>query len=122
MLSEMTTNRPNCCAKAVSARHRGTLRTFVGFYPRDNAAAFGRQGGRRCRELHGREHMRSIGARGFSATVARHWAGDRAGYVAWLRDHARFAIIEAAAEVLLAAGVRCLELDGNLPEASELPF
>jgi hypothetical protein len=33
MSSVMTKNRPNCCAKAVSARHRGTLRTFVGKYP-----------------------------------------------------------------------------------------
>jgi hypothetical protein len=89
-------------------------------FTKDNAAKHGRQGGRRCRELHGREHMRTIGARGFDATVARHWAGDRAGYVAWLRDHARFRVIEAAADVLLDAGVRCVELDGDLPEASEL--
>jgi hypothetical protein len=33
MSSEMTKNRPNCCATAVSARPHGTLRTFVGFYP-----------------------------------------------------------------------------------------
>ncbi len=33
MSSEMTKSRPNGCAKAVSARRRGTLRTFVGFYP-----------------------------------------------------------------------------------------
>ena len=33
MSSEMTKNRPNGCAKVVSARSRGTLRTFVGFYP-----------------------------------------------------------------------------------------
>src|SRR3954447_13358888 len=33
MSSETTKNAPNCCAIAVSARHRGTLRTFVGFYP-----------------------------------------------------------------------------------------
>jgi hypothetical protein len=84
-------------------------------FTKSNAAAFGRQGGRRCRDVHGREHFRAIGARGFNATVARHWAGDRAGYVAWLRDHARFAVIEAAADVLLAAGVRCVELDGDIP-------
>jgi hypothetical protein len=91
-------------------------------FTKETAAAFGRQGGRRCRELHGREHMRTIGARGFDATVARHWQGDRAGYVAWLRQNARFAVVEAAAEILLDAGVSCVELDGNLPEASELPF
>jgi hypothetical protein len=33
MPSEMTKNRRNCCATAVSARPRGTLRTFVGKYP-----------------------------------------------------------------------------------------
>src|SRR5882757_6595929 len=33
ILSEMTKDRPNCCTKAVSTRHRGTLRTFVGKYP-----------------------------------------------------------------------------------------
>ena len=33
MLSEMTTNQPNRRAKAASASHRGTLRTFVGSYP-----------------------------------------------------------------------------------------
>ncbi len=25
--------RPNCCGKAVSARHRGSSHAFVGFYP-----------------------------------------------------------------------------------------
>lgn len=44
-------------------------------FNKSNAAKYGRQGGRRCRELFGREHMRAIGARGFDATVARHWAG-----------------------------------------------
>jgi hypothetical protein len=52
--------------------------------------------------------------------VARHWAGDRKGYIAWLREHARFQLIEAAADVLLDVDVRCVELDGDLPEASEL--
>jgi hypothetical protein len=33
MSSETTKNRPSCCVTAVSVRHRGTLRTFVGFYP-----------------------------------------------------------------------------------------
>ena len=91
-------------------------------FTKNNAAQHGRQGGRHCHARHGREHMRTIGAAGFNATVARHWAGDRAGYLAWLRDHARFFTVEAAAEVLLDAGCSCVELDGDLPEASELPF
>jgi hypothetical protein len=55
--------------------------------------------------------------------LARHWAGDRKGYVAWLREHARFALVEAAAEMILAAGVRCVELDGDLPGYDDdIPF
>jgi hypothetical protein len=34
MLLEMTTNRPDCRPQALSVRHRGTSRTFVGFYPK----------------------------------------------------------------------------------------
>jgi hypothetical protein len=60
--------------------------------------------------------MAVIGAKGFEATVAVHWQGDRKGFMAWLREHARFAIVEAVADVLLASGVNCVELDGDLPD------
>jgi hypothetical protein len=40
MPSEMTKNRPNCGVTAVSARPRGTLRTFVGCYPSFLAGLF----------------------------------------------------------------------------------
>jgi hypothetical protein len=64
--------------------------------------------------------MAEIGAKGFEATVAAHWQGDREAFMDWLRGHARFAVIEAAAGVLLASGdVNCVELDGELPD---LPF
>jgi hypothetical protein len=85
-------------------------------FTRETAAAYGRRGGKATAATHGRRHMAEIGARGFNATVARHWQGDRKGYAAWLREHARFAVVEAAADVLLAAGVSCVELDGELPE------
>jgi hypothetical protein len=60
--------------------------------------------------------MAEIAARGFNATVARHWQGDRKGYAAWLRERARFAVVEAAADVLLAAGCSCVEMEGDLPD------
>jgi hypothetical protein len=76
------------------------------------AATMGSRGGFRTV----RKHMKTIAAKGFAATVARHWSGDRKSYTAWLRDHARFALVEAAASVLINAGVSCVELDGDLPE------
>jgi general stress protein YciG len=85
-------------------------------FSREIAAKYGRQGGRSCFRRHGRRHMAEIGAKGFEATVARHWQGDRQSYAAWLREHARFAMVEAAAEVLLASGSACVELDGDLPD------
>jgi hypothetical protein len=66
-------------------------------FTKATAAAHGRKGGLSCVRKHGRRHMGAIGARGFHATVARHWQGDRKGDVAWLRAHARFALVEAAA-------------------------
>ena len=44
----------------------------------------GRLGGRATFQRYGRPHMSAIGRRGFEATVARHWAGDRAAYRNWL--------------------------------------
>jgi hypothetical protein len=65
--------------------------------------------------------MAAIGSKGFEATVAAHWQGDRKGFMAWLREHARFAIVEAAAEVLLASRSACVELDGDLPDHDRMP-
>jgi hypothetical protein len=45
----------------------------------DRGAA-GSKEGRTTVERHGVQHMREIGAKGFAATVARHWQGDRAAY------------------------------------------
>jgi hypothetical protein len=86
-------------------------------FTRETAASFGARGRRATARRYGRAYMAEIAARGFESTVARHWQGDRKGYVAWLREHARFAIVEAAAAVLLSAGaVSCVELDGDVPD------
>ena len=50
-------------------------------------AEAGRIGGRMTARRHGIEHYRAAGRKGFMATVARHWQGDAAGYVRWLRAH-----------------------------------
>ena len=82
-------------------------------------AECGRLGGLATRRRHGRAHFRAAGALGFNATVARHWQGDRAGYAAWLRQNARLAAVEAAADILFRNGATCVEFDDDLPE---LPF
>lgn len=43
------------------------------------------KGGKTTVERHGREHMREIGAKGFAATVARHYQGDKDSYLKHLR-------------------------------------
>jgi hypothetical protein len=45
----------------------------------------GRRGGNSTKARHGREHYVKAGKKGFLATVARHWQGDREGYLRWLR-------------------------------------
>ena len=49
-------------------------------------AEAGRRGGLATRQRHGVEHYRRIGAKGFMATVARHWAGDRESYLRYLHE------------------------------------
>jgi hypothetical protein len=86
-------------------------------------AECGRLGGLATLRGHGTRHTWAIGRNGFNAPVARHWQGDRAGFMAWLREHARFALVEAAAEVLLDAGETCVELDGYVPGFNDdIPF
>jgi hypothetical protein len=89
-------------------------------FTKATAAGFGRKGGQSTLARYGKRHLSQIGARGFASTVNRHWAGDRKGFMSWLRERGRFFAVEAAAEVLLAAGGSCVELDGDLPD--ELPF
>ena len=55
-------------------------------FTKDTAAAMGRKGGQATAERHGRDHMARIGRQGFAATVRKHWRGDRAAYLAHLRE------------------------------------
>src|SRR5262249_39649327 len=48
----------------------------------------GARGGKQTLAKYGRGYMAEIGARGFAATVARHWQGDKASYLRFLRDRA----------------------------------
>jgi hypothetical protein len=48
-------------------------------------AEAGRKGGNTTKARHGREHFVAAGRKGFLATVARHWQGDREGYLRYLR-------------------------------------
>ena len=65
-------------------------------------AEAGRIGGRMTARRHGIEHYRAAGKKGFMATVARHWQGDAAGYVRWLRAHGWLAQDAAAFEATAA--------------------
>jgi hypothetical protein len=47
-------------------------------------AEAGRLGGLQTKRRHGRQHFQQAGAKGFMATVARHWQGDKRGYLRWL--------------------------------------
>lgn len=48
-------------------------------------AEAGRKGGNQTKRRHGIDHYREAGRKGFMATVARHWQGNRDGYLRWLR-------------------------------------
>jgi general stress protein YciG len=52
----------------------------------ETAAAMGRKGGQATMARHGRAHMARIGARGFAATVRKHYGGDRQRYLEVLRE------------------------------------
>jgi hypothetical protein len=47
-------------------------------------AEAGRLGGLQTKKRHGLEHYREAGKKGFMVTVARHWQGDKVGYMRWL--------------------------------------
>lgn len=49
-------------------------------------AEAGRKGGRMTKKRHGVQHYRTIGKKGFMTTVARHWQGDKAGYIRYLQS------------------------------------
>ena len=48
----------------------------------------GKKGGNETAQRHGHPHMAEIGKKGFATTVARHWQGDKDGYLKHQRDRA----------------------------------
>src|SRR5438132_12331258 len=63
----------------------------------------GRLGGKATLARYGRPHFQAIGRRGYQATLARHWQGDRRGFAQWLHGHALTAVADALADRVLAA-------------------
>jgi hypothetical protein len=53
-------------------------------FTKETAAAMGRKGGQATHQKHGHKHMSKIGARGFWATVVKHWHGDARAYVNYI--------------------------------------
>lgn len=70
-------------------------------------AEAGRIGGQTTARRHGVEHYRAAGRKGFLATVARHWQGDRQGYLRWLRARGWLAEVQRLFE---AGGATCIEI------------
>ena len=60
------------------------------------------KGGRTTVQRHGKTHMAEIGARGFETTVNRHWGGDRASYLKYLRERANESVMEGFVDRELA--------------------
>ena len=74
-------------------------------------AEAGRIGGKTTARRHGIEHYRAAGKKGFMATVARHWQGDAAGYVRWLRAHGWLAQVQRLFEQQpYENGIKVIEL------------
>jgi hypothetical protein len=67
----------------------------------------GRIGGKTTARRHGLEHYRAAGKKGFMVTVARHWQGDAAGYVRWLRARGWIQDLDRA---FRASGETCIEI------------
>jgi hypothetical protein len=76
-------------------------------------AECGRLGGKATRERHGVEHFRAIGKKGFMVTVARHWNGDKIGYMLHLQSLADWQSWER--------GFAALAPDGNGIVCREMP-
>jgi hypothetical protein len=83
-------------------------------------AEAGRLGGKTTKKRHGIEHYRAAGRKGFMVTCARHWHGDKAGYVRYLQSLGNLAEIERAfqARPFGPTGIKSIELP-PIPEAIE---
>jgi hypothetical protein len=64
-----------------------------------------RLGGLAIRKARGREYLREIASKGFMATVARHWAGDKKAYLEYLRCRAGFSKVERLVDRQLDAAI-----------------
>ena len=90
-------------------------------------AEAGRIGGRATKKRHGIEHYRAAGRKGFMVTVARHWQGDKSGYLRWLRERGWLAEVHALfdAQPIGPSGFKTIEiplLPGELEEEDDDPF
>ena len=71
--------------------------------------------------------MAEIGARGFETTVNRHWGGDRASYLKYLRERANESVLEGFVDRELARRLDqgqemvCMELP-VLSDPDEIPW
>jgi hypothetical protein len=83
-------------------------------------AKSGRIGGMTTKKRHGIEHYRAAGKKGFMVTCARHWQGDKAGYVRYLQALGNLADFNAAFERRPYGpnGIKCSEMP-PLPDELE---
>jgi hypothetical protein len=72
-------------------------------------AEAGRLGGMATKRKHGLEHYRRAGSKGFMVTVARHWFGDKEGYLHWLRARGWLHMVDRLHRADPSAPV-CIEL------------
>jgi hypothetical protein len=83
----------------------------------------GRRGGLATLACYDRPRMRAIGKRGFEATVARHWAGDRLAYRQYLtaRQWNALAGLDVDRQIAAGAAGACVEPTYQ-DEGDEPPF
>ena len=83
-------------------------------------AEAGRLGGLATKKRHGRPHYQQAGAKGFMVTVARHWQGDKAGYLKWLRAHGWIQYLD---RIQKESGETCIEIPPNpgLDDGEDMP-
>jgi general stress protein YciG len=94
----------------------------------DRHAAAGAKGGKATFDRYGRKHMQEIGGKGFAATVAAHWQGDRKAYHdylaarQWNRLADSFADRELQRRLDAGEQVACIELPVQLDADGDVPF
>jgi hypothetical protein len=87
----------------------------------------GSQGGKKTFAKHGKSHMQAIGARGFEATVNRHFGGDKAEYLRYLHNRANESVMEGYVDRELnrrleqGQQIACIELP-QITDPDEIPW